>query len=351
MPILVAGSDDRREGRHGFFSMKRANYLFHRIPTQENLRKAFRKAAKGKRRKQPVIDFAADFDNNIQKLQHQIVNGEPDVGHYRFFTVRDPKTRIICAASFPERVLHHAIMNVCEPALDKHAIFDSYACRKGKGNRRALQRAQTFARKHPWHLKLDIRKYFDSIDHAVAMRLLTRVFKERDLLAFFEKIIDSYHGQPGKGVPIGNLISQHLANFYLGPLDRHIKETRRIKGYVRYMDDFILFAREKAALQTELAEIQSYLKSELALALKDNIQLNRPRFGVSFLGFRVFPAHIRLNPRSRRRFSQKLREYEQNYLEGAWTETDLIRHTGPLIEFTNAGDSRPFRRSVVSKLL
>ncbi len=114
------------------------------------------------------------------------------------------------------------------------------------------------------------------------------------------------------------------------------------------MDDFILFAREKAALQTELAEIQSFLESNLALALKDNIQLNRSRFGVPFLGFRVFPVHIRLNPRSRR-FSQKFREYERNFLEGAWTERDLIRHAGPLVEFTNAGDSRPFRRSIMSK--
>lgn len=329
--------------------MRRANRLFHRIPTEENLRKAFRKAAKGKRRKQSVIDFAADFDTNIQKLQHQIACGEPDIGHYRFFTVHDPKTRVICAASFPERVLHHAVMNVCEPALDKHAIFDSYACRKGKGNRRALQRAQTFARKHPWHLKLDIRKYFDAIDHAVAMRLLTRVFKEHDLLALFEKIIDSYHAQPGKGVPIGNLISQHLANFYLGPLDRHIKETRRIKGYVRYMDDFILFAREKAALKTELDNIRSFLKSELALTLKDDIRLNRSRFGVPFLGFRVFPAHIRLTPLSRRRFSKKFREYERNFLTGAWSGKKLARHVGPLIEFTNAGDSRPFRRSDISR--
>jgi retron-type reverse transcriptase len=329
--------------------MKRANHLFHRIPTQENLRKAFRKAAKGKRRKQSVIDFAAVFDNNIQKLQHQIVSGKPDVGHYRFFTVRDPKTRIICAASFPERVLHHAVMNVCEPALDKRAIFDSYACRKGKGNRRALQRAQMFARRYPWHLKLDIRKYFDSIDHAVAMRLLTRVFKERALISLFEKIIDSYQTRPGKGVPIGNLISQHLANFYLGPLDRYIKETRRVKGYIRYMDDFIIFGGEKAALKTELSEIQSFLESNLALTLKNDIQLNGTRFGIPFLGFRVFPTHIRLNPRSRRRFSEKLREYERNFLTGAWTEKELVRHVGPLTEFTNAGDSRPFRRSVISR--
>ena len=281
--------------------MKRVSRLYNLIPTQENLRKAFRKAAKGKRHKRSVIDFVNDFDANIERLQDQLHKGKPNIGHYRFFTVRDPKVRTICAASFPERVLHHAVMNVCEPVFDNRAVFDSHACRKGKGNRKALARAQVFARRYPWFLKLDIRKYFDSIDHAIAKDLLARCFKERPLLDLFGKIIDTYHTTPGKGVPIGNLISQHLANFYLGPLDRHIKEVRRIRGYLRYMDDFLLFAPEKESLQTELDEIRAFLETRLALSLKDNIQLNRTCFGVPFLGFRVFPAHIRLNPRSLRR--------------------------------------------------
>ncbi len=329
--------------------MKRAKNLYHLIPAHENLREAFRKAAKGKQDNSGVILFRSNFDANIQKLQEQLLRKEPDIGHYHFFVVRDPKVRTICAASFPERVLHHAIMNVCEPFLDSYAIYDSYACRKGKGNRKALARAQKFARRYSWYLKLDISKYFDSIDHAIVIQLLSRRFKDADLLMLFHKILDTYHTQPGKGVPIGNLISQHLANFYLGALDHWIKELRRIKGYVRYMDDFILFSEEKSVLKAELKEIEHFLENHLKLTLKHNIQLNQSYRGIPFLGFRVFPNHIRLLPQSMRRFSKKLREYEQNYYEGIWSEKELVRHTEPLIDFTNAGDSLRFRRLIIER--
>ena len=329
--------------------MKRENYLYDRISTHENLHLAFRKAARGKQARVEVAQFRNRFDANIQSLREQLLNGRPDVGHYHFFTVRDPKVRNICAASFPERVLHHAVMNLCEPYLDAYAIHDSYACRKGKGNRKALERTREFARKYPWYLKLDIARYFDSIDHGIAIRLLSRKFKEEKLLKLFAAVLNTYHTTPGKGVPIGNLISQHLANFYLGLLDHWIKETRKIKGYVRYMDDFLLFSHRKAHLKSELEQINRFLKTQLALKLKENIQINRTVLGVPFLGFRVFPAHIRLLPRTRKRFSQKLREYERNYIEGRWTEPELVRHTEPLIAFTDAGDSTPFRRMVINR--
>ncbi len=289
--------------------MRRTNNLYSLISTHENLREAFRKAARGKRDRKEVIAFQADFDANIQRIRDQLLENEPDIGHYHFFTVRDPKVRTICAASFPERVLHHGIINICEPVLDRYAIFDSYACRQGKGNRKALARAEMFAKKNKWYLKLDISKYFDSIDHNVMMRLLYRKFKEPELLELFRRILETYHTSPNKGVPIGNLISQHLANFYLGHLDHWLKEVRKIKGYVRYMDDFILFGPEKSFLKTELSETRTFLKTELKLNLKANIQLNQCRLGIPFLGFRVFPNHIRLSPRSLRRYSKKMREY------------------------------------------
>ena len=329
--------------------MKRANHLYDKISTHENLHLAFRKAAKGKQSHTEVVRFKSRFDANIQNLREQLATGRPDIGHYHFFTVHDPKVRNICAASFPERVLHHAVMNLCEPHLDAYAIYDSYACRIGKGNRKALARVQEFASKYPWYLKLDIARYFDSIDHEIALHLLSRQFKEKKLLALFAAILNTYHSKPGKGAPIGNLISQHLANFYLGALDHWIKETREIKGYVRYMDDFILFSDQKAHLKLELEEIIQFLETQLALKLKENIQINRTVLGIPFLGFRVFPAHIRLLPRTRKRFSQKLREYERKYIEGQWSETDLVRHAEPLMAFTDAGDSVPFRRMVLHR--
>lgn len=329
--------------------MKRQTNLHHLLATHDNLREAFRKAARGKSADSEVIRFRKDFNANIQKLRKQLLANEPDIGHYTFFTIRDPKVRTVCAASFPERVLHHAIMNVCEPVLDNYAIFDSYACRKGKGNLKALARAQRFARQNSWYLKLDISKYFDSIDHAIALDLFAKRFNDKKLLDLFRLILETHHTQPGKGIPIGNLFSQHLANFYLGCFDHWIKEERKIRAYLRYMDDFILLCEKKDRLKTELKAIETFLKNRLDLRIKENIQLNRTCRGIPFLGFRVFPAHIRLLPRSMRRFSAKYREYERNCCEGVWSEREMVRHMEPLIAFTKLGDAAPFRSAVIEK--
>jgi hypothetical protein len=264
--------------------MKRAGNLYGRIAEPENLRQAFLKAIRGKRGKAEVIAYTANLDRNLRRLHDQLSAGHVDVGHYHFFTIHEPKERLICAASFPERVLHHAVMNVCEPVLERYAIQDSYACRTGKGMHAAVRRAQSFARGYPWYLKLDIRKYFDSIPHAPLLRLLERRIKDKAVLRLIAAIVGTHdsagtgvaaavppgggepdgaeavppasgsmEGRPpcrpivttGRGLPIGNLLSQHLANLYLGHLDHWIKETLRVRGYVRYMDDFVLWAEDK----------------------------------------------------------------------------------------------------------
>ncbi|MEZ4599557.1 MAG: reverse transcriptase/maturase family protein [Syntrophotaleaceae bacterium] len=329
--------------------MKRTGNLYPKIAEPDNLRLAFNKAVRGKRSRNEVIRFQRRLDENLAELHRQLIEERVAVGDYRFFTVHDPKQRLICAAAFPERVLHHAVMNVCEPVLDAYALDDSYACRKGKGSQRALERARYFTGRYGWYLKLDIRRYFDSIDHAVLLGLLRRRFKDRRLLALLERIFDSYETCPGKGLPIGNLVSQHMANFYLGYLDHWLKEERRVPGYVRYMDDFVLFADEKQRLLQELAQIRRFLEERLQLALKDNVQLNRCRRGLPFLGFRVLPGSIRLAPRSRRRFVEKFCHYEGLWNEGVWDESTLARHMTPLVEFTRAGRATGFRRHVLEQ--
>lgn len=213
--------------------MKRAGDLYASITEPDNLQLAFYKAAKGKHDRHEVILFRKALDDNLSLLRRQLIQRCPDVGHYRFFQVRDPKPRRICAASFPERVLHHAIMNICDPVLERYAIHDSYACRKGKGTIRALERARIFSRRNGWYLKLDIRRYFDSVDQKIMLNLLRRKFKDQKLLHLFEQLLDTYQTEPGKGLPIGNLISQHLANFYLGFFDHWIKESLRVRCYLR----------------------------------------------------------------------------------------------------------------------
>lgn len=328
--------------------MKRAKGLYDQIWIYENLLSAFRKAAKGKQARPEVMAFRARLDDQLAQLARDLKNHDLDIGHYRFFKVWDPKPREICAASFPERVLHHAVMNLCEPVLESYAIYDSYACRKGKGNEKALERAQYFSNRFSWYLKLDVKKYFDSIDHAVMMDALKRRFKDRELLDLFEKIIDSYHKLPGKGLPIGNLISQHLANFYLGRFDHWVKEVLLTKGYVRYMDDMVFWSKEKSELNALGKRVEGFLEAELSLTVKANRQLNRCRYGIPFLGYRVYPWGRRLSVAGLKRFKEKFRAYERRYIKGEWSMEELCRHVEALIAVTRKSSAKGFRQKIIT---
>jgi len=212
--------------------MRRAANLFDQISEPENILLAFYKASRGKKSHAMVRLFARDLDQRVKSISNAIRNDSFPLGRFHQFLIRDPKERVITAPCFDERVLHHAIMNICEPILDCWLIDDTFACRVGKGRESAVERARYFAHKHSWYLKLDVRKYFDSVQHESLITLLEKRFKDRRLLPLLERIIRSYRGNIGLGIPIGSLTSQHFANFYLGWLDRFVKETLRVKGYV-----------------------------------------------------------------------------------------------------------------------
>ena len=329
--------------------MKRAGNLYGRICDTDNIRLAFYKASRRKHDRAEIIDFKRYFESNIRTIHDQLVRQKPDLGHYRLFKVHDPKPRVICAASFPERVLHHAVMNMCEPVFESYATYDSFACRKNKGTHRAVSRAKKYAGLHPWFLKMDIRKYFDSIDHDILLSMLSKRFKDKRLMTLFGQILASYHTLPSKGLPIGNLASQHLANFYLSGFDHWIKEDLKISGYVRYMDDFIVFGKDKNSLKSTLEHIRAYLKDNLALSLKDPILLNRCSHGIPFLGFRVSGKRILLLKKSGQRFVSKFRSYEKNFTSGRWTEAALVSHMIPLVGFTKIADADGFRRETIRR--
>jgi len=168
---------------------------------------AFWKAQKGKRAQPETIRFRENLDAELARLRSALLEGPLRFGPYRSFTVHDPKERVICAAPFPDRVLHHAAMNVCHASFEAYQVYDSYACRVGKGTHKAVERARAFAGRHRHYLKLDIRRYFDSIDHEILKAQLRRRFKDWRLLDILDAIIDSYETAPGKGLPIGNLTS------------------------------------------------------------------------------------------------------------------------------------------------
>ena len=327
--------------------MKRLGSLTERIAELDNLYLAFANACRGKQCKQEVREFRKNFDENISLLRREILMGNINVGRYHFFTIRDPKLRTICAVPFRERVLHHAIMNICHPYFDCSLIDDTYATRPGKGVYAALDRAVKAATKYKYMVKLDFRKYYDSIKHDILKEQLYRKFKDKRLLSMLCHIIDSYHDDTGIGLPIGNLTSQYMANTYLSGFDHWAKEQLKIPVYIRYMDDILLSVDDKIELKEKVRLLNNYASVRLHLKLKPPI-FHTSKTGVVFLGYIIHPRRYTLSGRSKRRFRTKLLMYEHNLAVERWTEQQYKEHILPLLSFVNHADSKNFRKSCIS---
>ncbi len=320
--------------------MKTYNHLFEQVKTFENLLLAVEKAKQGKQSKTEVSRFLFRQEYELLRLERLLQEKSYVPGAYRTFYVYDPKERMISAAPFRDRVVHHALCNVIEPIFEKTFIFNSYANRKGKGTHRAIERYQHFARRYPYVLKCDIRKFFPSIDHAILKEAIRRKVICRDTLWLVDMIIDASNAQeehvvyfPGdtlftpqerrRGLPIGNLTSQFWANVYLNGFDHFIKETLRIKGYIRYVDDFVIFAEDKARLHRVKKEITDYLAKLRLLPHPNKTQIHQVRHGVPFLGFRVYPQHRQVNKAKAHRYERYLRRLMKERRAGLLTPQEL----------------------------
>ena len=315
--------------------MKRATSLFNQIVSYENVRLAWLKARKGKRSKPVVRNFYKNVNLNLEKVQKNLKSNPPVLSSYTQFTIFDPKERVISVVPFVDRVMHHAIMNVLEPVFERQFIFHAYACRKGKGSHKAVNYAFKKARTHKYFLKLDVRKYFDNIDHLVLKKLLSKIIKDVECLNLLFALIDSYGmvvstgsttassdstTASGKGLPIGNLTSQFFANYYLSLLDHYVLEQLKPCGYVRYMDDFLLFDDSKEKLKIFLTQIENFCKNELILELKPPV-LGNCKNGASFLGYLIKSDSVKLTQKSRRRKLAKLQRL--NYeLKMGWIDEE-----------------------------
>lgn len=328
--------------------MKRANHLIEKIAALENLELAFWKARKGKNGLDAVEKYRTNLANNLCLLSEQIKTGNIQTGTHRHFTIYDPKERKICAASFPERVLHHALMNVCHPIFERFQIHDSYASRLGKGIYAAIDSARIFHKKHRWFLKLDVRKHFETMDHQILKNQLAKRFKETMLLQIFDQIINDYQTKNGKGLPIGNLTSQYFANHYLAVADHFIKEKLKVKAYVRYMDDMVLWENDKEKLLNLGNQLQQFFIDELQLVLKP-FCLNKTEKGLPFLGYVLTKQSLHLNKRSRKRFRRKIVLYESYRKNATWTEAAYQQHMLPLLAFAKKADSYHFRKKIVQQ--
>jgi RNA-directed DNA polymerase len=295
--------------------MKRAGRLLERIEEPGNLLDAYLKARRRKQDKPEVRRFTERLDEELESLRTDLRLGRCRCERYTSFRIYDPKERLIHAAPFRDRVLHHAVMNVCEPYFERFQIFDSYACRKGKGTRAAVFRARDFARRHPCYLKLDVRKYFHSVTHECLKNQLAGLFKDPRLLALLETIIDGSPLGPNYGLPIGNLTSQYFANHYLASMDPFIKQRLRAPGYVRYMDDFVLWGESTSQLMRWERDVRRFCAENLNLELKTPC-VNRSVAGLPFLGFLVLPGQLRLTSRTCRRMRRKLKACQRKLEHG-----------------------------------
>ncbi|MBO6130568.1 MAG: group II intron reverse transcriptase domain-containing protein [Treponema sp.] len=293
-----------------------------RICSIENLKEAYYKASRRKKSSNSFLYFRKNEEVNIQKIQEELLRGTWECGTYRQFKVFEPKERLITAAPFKDRIAHHAIINVLEPLFERQFIFHTYACRKGKGTHAAIRYAKTFCRKGMYFLKLDVRKYFDSIDHGILKERLYRLTNEGAVNDLFRKIIDSYTSPKAqelgvkKGIPIGNLTSQFFANLYLSDADHYILEVLRADGYVRYMDDMLVFSKDFGHLKNLHKKLAVYFGKNLDLELKTPV-FGRCTDGIPFLGKLISRSGIKPLSEKRRLKAKKIKRIDRLVQKGA----------------------------------
>jgi RNA-directed DNA polymerase len=195
--------------------MRRVRIELADIAAIPNLAEATLRASRGKRERPAVHAFLGDLEANLGHLANAILTGRAPRGEYRCFRINDPKPRRIHAACFPDRVLHHAIMRLAGPVLERAMPDTSFACRPGKGSLAAVRATQAAVRRFPWYVKIDVSGYFEHIDHAILLDLLARRFKGASFLGLLERVLLTYQSAPGRGLPIGSLTSQYFANHFL----------------------------------------------------------------------------------------------------------------------------------------
>lgn len=297
------------------------DFLFEKIIAPENIFAAWREFRKGKMKKSDVLAFAEKVEENLFCLISDLENGQYAHGQYIRFIVCDPKRREIAKAPVRDRVLHHAIYRVLTSMYDQSFIFDSYSSRKEKGTHRAVKRFRKFAQKisqnhtkNVWVLQADIRKFFDSVDHAVLLSLLRKKIKDEKIIELLDIIIRSYEKSIGKGIPLGNLTSQIFSNIYLDALDRFVKRELRVKYYLRYADDFVIINRSKEYLGDLIGKIENYLWENLDLRLHPKkVKIEKWGRGIDFLGYVSFPHHFVLRTKTKKRMLKKIKMGAENW--------------------------------------
>jgi RNA-directed DNA polymerase len=338
--------------------------MYAQLCTWDNLLLAYRRASQGKRGQPNVAAFEHRLEDNLLQLQAELLACTYRPGPYTSFYIHEPKRRLISAAPFRDRVVHHALCNLIEPIFDRTFIADSYANRVGKGTHRALNHVQEFARRFPYVLQFDLRQFFPSIDHTLLHDILVRKLADPDVLWLTDRILESGQGVlseayemvyfPGddlfavnrpRGLPIGNLTSQFWANVYLNPFDHFVKRELRCQGYVRYVDDFLLFARDKATLWAWREAVVERL-ARLRLTIHSGAHPRPVSEGIPFLGFIVFPQRRRLKRRKGVYYQRRLRGLIAAYHEGDIPLAQITASVQGWVNHVRYGNTVGLRKTV-----
>jgi len=300
--------------------MKSYKNIYPNIISLENLTLAWRKARKGKTKKNYVLEFEQNLMENLFQLHKELKNQTYNPGVLKTFILRDPKTRKISKADFRDRVIHHAIINILEFIFDKTFIEDNCANRKNKGSLFAIKRFAKFQKKitnnltsEAYCFKADIKHYFQEINHDILLNIIQRKIKDKKVIWLIKCIIErESQFSNGKGMPLGNLTSQFFANVYLNKLDQFVKHKLKIKYYIRYVDDFVILSKSKEQLKIWRGQIQDFLIKELKLVLHpEKSRVINLSMGIDFVGFRNFYYYKLLRKRNVRNMERKIKLFNE----------------------------------------
>ena len=343
------------------------NNMYEELTAWSNLLLAYRKASKGKRGHPNVASFEYHLEDNLLQLQEELQTQTYQPGTYVNFVIHEPKRRVISAAPFRDRVVHHALCNLIEPIFERSFIDDSYANRVGKGTHCALDRCQQFVRRYPYVLSCDLRQFFPSLDHAVLRDILWQKITDPQVRWLVNQILasgahvlkDEYQmiwfaeddllavNRP-RGLPIGNLTSQFWANCYLNPFDHFVQRELRCPAYLRYVDDMLFFSDDKAQLWAWKAAIENRL-AQYRLTIHSRAQPHTVSKGVAFLGFRIFANQRRIKRRKGIYFQRKFQQMVVDYADGAVSFADLTAVVQGWVNHVRYGNTIGLRKAVLTQ--
>ena len=330
--------------------------MYNELCSLENLEFAFRRARKGKSLKPYVIEFEKNLAGNLRQLQEELLSLSYKPFPLKAFIISDPKTRKISKSHFRDRVVHHALCNIIEPIFQKSFIHDSFANQKGKGTLKAIERLDRFKRKVSLNnsgmchlLKSDIKHYFETVDHEIMLGILRRKISDGRIMQLIQCILENYKSKTeGKGMPLGNLTSQFFANVYLNELDQFVKHELRAKYYIRYVDDFIILHKDKMALEYFKANINKFLRENLALELHPSkTRIFTLQNGIDFLGFRIFFHHKLIRKKNIKKFERKFSELKNLHKCGIISREKAVEKFEGWLAYASHANTYKYRRNLV----